>query len=173
MTDPWAVSMTKGGERSDMDYIGGKGGRPDRALGLPMVKPPWGRITAIDMNKGEHLWVKANGPAPEVFRNAPGAKGLDLSEAGDPGRAQLLVTKTLLFAGEGSGLLNGAPGAGGQTLHILDKKTGDRLGEVKLAGLTSGTPITYMVKGKQYIVIATTIRGEGGELVGLTLKDGN
>ena len=170
VTDPWVLAMQPAGDRSDMRYIGGRaGGRPDRPLGLPLVRPPWGRITAIDMNKGELLWQKANGPAPDVYRNNPAVKGIDLSEAGNPAPAMLLVTKTLLFAGEGSGLLNGAPNGGGPAFRAIDKKTGKILHELKLNGVTSGTPMTYLWKGKQYIVIATTNRTEGAELAALTL----
>ena len=173
VTDPFSIGMVQGGDRSDMAYIGTRGGRPDRPLGMPLVKPPWGRITAIDMNTGEHVWMKPNGAAPEVFQSNPAVKGIDLSEAGNPAPAMLLVTKTLLFAGEGSGLLNGAFGGGGPMLRILDKKTGQMIHQIKLGGVTSGTPMSYMVNGKQYIVIATTNRTEGAELVALTLKDSN
>jgi quinoprotein glucose dehydrogenase len=173
VTDPFALGMVPGGDRSDMAYIGTRGGRPDRPLGMPLVKPPWGRITAIDMNTGEHVWMKANGAAPNVFQNNPAARGIDLSEAGNPAPAMLLVTKTLLFAGEGSGLLNGAFGGGGPMLRILDKKTGQMIHQIKLDGVTSGTPMTYIANGKQYVVIATTNRTEGAELVALTLKDSN
>ena len=170
VTDPWVLAMQPAGDRSDMRYIGGRaGGRPELPLGLPLVRPPWGRITAIDMNKGEFLWQKANGPAPDVYRNNPAVKEIDLSEAGNPAPAMLLVTKTLLFAGEGSGLLNGAPNGGGPAFRAIDKKTGKILHELKLNGVTSGTPMTYLWKGKQYIVIATTNRTEGAELVALTL----
>jgi quinoprotein glucose dehydrogenase len=92
-----------------------------------------------------------------------------LSEAGNPAPAMLLVTRTLLFAGEGSGLLNGAPNGGGPAFRAIDKKTGKILHELKLNGVTSGTPMTYLWKGKQYIVIATTNRTEGAELAALTL----
>jgi len=170
VTDPWVLAMQPAGDRSDMRYIGGRaGGRPDPPLGLPLVRPPWGRITAIDMNKGEFLWQKANGPAPDVYRNNPAVKGIDLSEAGNPAPAMLLVTRTLLFAGEGSGLLNGAPNGGGPAFRAIDKKTGKILHELNLNGVTSGTPMTYLWKGKQYIVIATTNRTDGAELVALTL----
>jgi len=170
VTDPWVLAMQPAGARSDMRFIGGRaGGRPDRPLGLPLVRPPWGRITAIDMNKGEFLWQKANGPAPDVYRDNPAVKGIDLSEAGNPAPAMLLVTKTLLFAGEGSGLLNGAPNGGGPAFRAIDKKTGKILHELKLNGVTSGTPMTYLWRGKQYIVIATTNRTEGAELVALAL----
>jgi len=175
VTDPWAAGMAKSdGTRSDMDYIGGRtGGRPERPFGLPLVKPPWGRITAIDMNTGDHVWMKGNGPAPDAFRNNPAVKGIDLNQAGNPAPAMLLVTKTLLFAGEGSGLLNGAPSGGGPMFRMFDKKTGQILHEMRMPGVTSGAPMTYMWKGKQYIVIATTNRTEGAELVAITLKDGN
>jgi quinoprotein glucose dehydrogenase len=175
VTDPWVLAMAPATpDRSDMAYIGGRGaGRPERPLGLPLVRPPWGRITAIDMNTGEHVWMKANGSAPDAYRNLPAAKGLDLSEAGNPAIAMLLVTKTLLFAGEGAGLVNGAPNGGGPTLRMFDKKTGKILHEMKMPGLTSGTPMTYLWRGKQYIVLATTNRTEGAELVALTLPNGN
>jgi quinoprotein glucose dehydrogenase len=172
VTDPFSLGVMKSGERSDMAYSG-RGGRPERPLGLPLVKPPWGRITAIDMNTGDLAWMKPNGAAPEIFQNNPAVKGIDLSDAGNPAPAMLLVTKTLLFAGEGSGLLNGSPGGGGPMLRILDKKTGRLIHQIKLGGVTSGVPMTYSMNGKQYIVIATTNRTDGAELVALTLKDLN
>jgi quinoprotein glucose dehydrogenase len=81
----------------------------------------------------------------------------------------LLVTKTLLFAGEGSGLLNGAPNGVGPAFRAIEKKTGKILHELKLNGVTSGAPMTYLWNDKQHIVIATTNRIEGAELVALTL----
>jgi quinoprotein glucose dehydrogenase len=175
VTDPWVLSMVPATpDRSDMAYIGGpRSGRPELAFGLPLVRPPWGRITAIDMNTGDHVWMKANGAAPDVFRNAPSAKGLDLSDAGHPAPAMLLLTKTLLFTGEGAGIVNGAPGGGGPTFRVFDKKTGKILHEMKMNGVTSGAPMTYFFRGKQYIVLATTNRTDGAELVALTLRDGN
>ncbi len=173
VTDPWIYAMAKSTPgQSEMAYVG-RGGRPDRAFGLPIVRPPWGRITAINMNTGEHAWQKPNGPAPEAFTSLPIAKGLDLSQAGNPAIAMLLVTKTLLFTGEGVAMVNGVPGGGGPTFRVFDKANGKILHEMKMPGLTSAPPMTYSLRGKQYIVLATTSRTEGAELVALTLRDGN
>ena len=68
--------------------------------GLPLIKPPWGRITAIDLNTGEHLWMAANGDTPDYIKNHPALKGIDLGNTGKPSRSLLMVTKTLLFAPE-------------------------------------------------------------------------
>ena len=173
VTDPWIYALAKSTpDVSELAYIG-RGGRPDRALGFPIVRPPWGRITAINMNTGEHAWMKPNGPAPEAFTSLPAAKGLDLTQAGNPAIAMLLVTKTLLITGEGSAMVNGVPGAGGATLRVWDKTTGAILHEMKMPGQTSAPPMTYFWRGKQYIVLATNNRTEGSELVALTLRDGN
>ena len=84
------------------------------AMGLPLIKPPWGRITAIDLNTGEHVWMVPNGQAPEYVRKHPALAGIDLSGAGNPERAPLLVTKTLLFSGDGAGLFSSGPQGGGR-----------------------------------------------------------
>jgi quinoprotein glucose dehydrogenase len=68
-------------------------------------------------------------------------------------------------------LLNGAPGGGGPMFRIFDKKTGAILHELRMPGVTSGAPMTYMHKGKQYVVLVTTSRTDGGELVAITLRD--
>ena len=88
-------------------------GHPLRPLGLPLFKPPWGRITAIDLNSGEHVWMIPNGDTPEDVKNHPALKGVQLPKTGRPDKAGLLVTKTLLFAGEGSGIAGASGSAGG------------------------------------------------------------
>lgn len=178
-------------KRSDMGYIaapGGRGGprrepqggmprfdvesqsRPNMGpQGLPLVKPPWGRITAIDLNSGEHVWMIANGDAPEAVKNHPALKGIDLSAAGKPERSPLLVTKTLLFGADGSGLFNAGPGAGGKMFRAIDKKTGAIVHELELPASTTGVPMTYLVDDKQYILVATGARGTPAELVALAI----
>src|SRR5204863_9122511 len=105
--------------------------RPNRTnigpQGLPLIKPPWGRITAIDLNTGDHVWMIANGEAPDYVKNHPLMKGIDLSKAGRPERALLMVTKSLLFSGEGAGLFTAAPGAGGKKFRAINKKTGESI----------------------------------------------
>ncbi len=117
--------------------------------GLPFTKPPYGRITAIDLNVGEHVWMVPNGDGP---RNHPTLKDLGLPPLGVAGRPTPLLTKTLLFLGEGSDAVAATTG-GGKMFRAYDKATGNVLWETELpAGATSG-PMTYMFDGKQYIVV--------------------
>jgi quinoprotein glucose dehydrogenase len=137
--------------------------------GLPLIKPPWGRITAIDMNTGEHVWMIANGDAPDAVKNHPALKGIDLKNAGKPERSPLMVTKTLLFGADGSGLFNAGPGGGGKIFRAIDKKTGAILHEMALPASTTGVPMTYMVNDRQFIVVAIGARGFPAELVALAI----
>jgi len=131
--------------------------------GLPFTKPPYGSITAIDMNRGEILWKVANGDGP---RNHPALKGLNLPPLGVAGRPTPLLTKTLLFLGEGSEVLAGVLGSG-KKFHAYDKKTGKVVWETELpAGTTSG-PITYLFAGKQYIVVPIGDKQSPAEWVAL------
>ena len=153
--------FAKGGQESIEPNIGPRG--------LPLVKPPWGRITAIDLNTGEHVWMIANGGAPDDVKKNPALRGVDLSKAGKPERSPLLVTKTLLFGADGSGLFNAGPGAGGKMFRAIDKKTGTIVYEFELPASTTGVPMTYMVDDKQYIVVAIGARGVPAELVALAI----
>lgn len=147
---------------------------PAGPRGLPLVKPPWGRITAIDMNTGEHLWMKPNGAAPREVREHPDLQGLglDFSKMGQNGRPGTLVTKTLLFVGEGGGVRGGAAsifGAGGPIFRAYDKMTGEVIAEINLPLNPTGSPLSYMLDGKQYIVLAGATKESGAELIALTL----
>jgi hypothetical protein len=126
---------------------------------LPLVKPPWGRITAIDLNTGDHAWMIPNGSAPDYVKNHPAMKGIDLSKAGRPSRSPLMVTKTLLFGADGANFFNAVPGGGGNTFRAIDKKTGEIIHEMQLPGMATGIPMTYMKDGRQYIVGS---RGDDG-----------
>ncbi|MEJ1960285.1 MAG: PQQ-binding-like beta-propeller repeat protein [Gammaproteobacteria bacterium] len=157
---------------SNMRYVGVYGeGFPNGSLGgpsgLPLVKPPWGRITAINLNSGEHVWMVPNTDTPEWARNNPALAGVTLPRTGSFDQVGLLVTKTLLFAGEGSGLWR--PGGGGNKLRAHDKATGAILHELTLPANQSGIPMTYEVDGRQFIVVAVGAKGLPGELVALTL----
>jgi quinoprotein glucose dehydrogenase len=157
---------------SEMRYVGAYGeGFPNGSLGgpagLPLVKPPWGRITAIDLNTGKHAWMVPNADTPDWARNNPALKGIDLGKTGSFDQVGLLVTKTLLFSGEGSGLWRA--GGGGNKLRAHDKATGEVLFEFTLPANQSGVPMTYEVGGKQYLVVAVGARGSPGELVALAL----
>jgi quinoprotein glucose dehydrogenase len=137
--------------------------------GLPLVKPPWGRVTAIDLNTGDILWVKANGSTPDYIKNHPALKGIDLGETGRPSRALLMVTKSLLFSNDGNNLWVVPAGGGGNMFRALDKKTGQTIHEMALPAMVTGVPMTYMANGKQYIVVAVGAQGVPAELVALSL----
>jgi quinoprotein glucose dehydrogenase len=137
--------------------------------GLPLVKPPWGRVTAIDLNTGDILWVKANGSTPDYIKNHAALKGIDLGETGRPSRALLMVTKTLLFSNDGNNLWVVPAGGGGNMFRALDKKTGQTIHEMALPSMVTGIPMTYMADGKQYIVVAVGAQGVPAELVALSL----
>ncbi len=129
---------------------------------LPLVKPPWGRITAIDLNTGEHVWWMPNADTPPHVREHPALAGIDLGRTGVPTRAVLLVTKTLLFAGEG---WEGHP-----VLRAHDKATGAILAEIALPAAATGLPMTYMVDGRQYIVVPVGSPDAAAELVALAVR---
>ena len=136
---------------------------------LPLIKPPWGRITAIDLNTGDHVWMVPNGDTPDCVKNHPALKGLTIPRTGKPERSGIMVTKTLVFAGEGSGLFAMPPYAGGPMFYAYDKKTGAVVSEFKLPANQSGVPMTYMLDGRQYIVVAVGARRQPGELVALSV----
>ena len=155
-------------ETSDMDYIALMGSTAIGPFGLPLVKPPYGRITAIDLNTGEHKWMVANADTPQWIKDLPALKGVRIPRTGLPDRVGMLVTKTLLFAGEGSGLY-GTDGAGGNKFRSYDKATGEIISTLELPANQCGLPMTYSVNGKQYIVVAVGAADHPGEIVALSL----
>jgi quinoprotein glucose dehydrogenase len=158
-TSPYLSSLQPGGSRSEMPYIaaGSLGGV--NVMGLPLIKGPYGRITAIDLNTGEHAWMIPNGKPQDSIVNNPALKaaGVDASHWGGGQRSPILITKTLLFEGS-------------DTLRAIDKKTGAIVNEMPLgANLTGGT-MTYSINGRQFIVaVVGGQQGGGAELVGLAL----
>ncbi|HEY8519415.1 MAG TPA: pyrroloquinoline quinone-dependent dehydrogenase [Gammaproteobacteria bacterium] len=146
-------------------------GPPRLALavqGLPLLKPPYGRISAIDMNRGEILWQIAHGETPDNIREHPLLQGLDIPRTGQPGSPGTLVTRTLLIAGEP--LFTTQPdGTRGAMLRAYDKATGREVGAVRLPAPQTGSPMTYMHEGAQYIVVAVSGPGYPGELIALRL----
>ena len=140
--------------RSNFQYSRAPGGSGAGPRGLPLFKPPYGRITAIDLNKGEHAWQIPHGDGPRQKVNELLANGKDVGPLGAGGGGPLL-TKTLLFVGQGSGGRGGGGGGGGNVMRAFDKATGKVIAEIPLAANPHGTPMTYMAGGKQYIVVAT------------------
>ncbi|MGH9385572.1 MAG: PQQ-binding-like beta-propeller repeat protein [Vicinamibacterales bacterium] len=136
--------------------------------GFPIFKPPYGRITALDMNRGELLWMVANGDGP---RHHPLVKDLNLPPLGIPGRAAPLLTRSLLFIGEGSDSIPGTnrEGMWGKKFRAYDKGTGKVLWETELPAGTTGAPMTYTHRGKQYIVVAVGGREYPAEWIAFAL----
>jgi glucose dehydrogenase len=139
----------------------------DGPQGLPLVKPPYGRITAIDLNSGDHLWMAPNGNGP---RDHPLLKDLNLPPLGQAGRAAPLLTKSFLFMGEGDMVGISMPKfSGGNLFRAYDKKTGKVVWELDLGAGTTAPPISYMHKGKQYIVVGVGGVNHPAELVALSV----
>ena len=137
--------------------------------GLPIIKGPYGRITAIDLNRGEHVWMRPNGDGPRFH---PLLRDLKLPPLGYPNRPAPLVTKTLLFLGEGSDAISGTAGADwtwGSKFRAYDKATGDVIWEMELPSGTTAGPMTYMLNGKQFIVVSIGARNHPPEYVALSL----
>jgi len=176
---PILVALDEGGRADDPDasaYVRVGSIYPPDPRGLPLVKPPWGRITAIDMNTGEHLWTRPNGPAPRDVREHPDLQGLglDFSSMGQNSRVGTLVTSTLLFAGEGGGVRGGAGsryGAGGPGFRAYDKLTGELVAEITLPVNPTAPPMSYMLNGKQYIVMPGATLETNGKLIALALPN--
>ena len=147
---------------------GGEGGAVLTVQGLPLVKPPYGRITAFDMNKGDIVWQVAHGDTPDNIRNHPALKGLNIPRTGRIGRIGVLATKTLLIAGE-AGFATQPDGRRGALLRAYDKATGQDAGAVYMPAPQTGSPMTYMLGGKQYIVLAISGAGFGAELIAYRL----
>jgi len=144
---------------------GGGGGLT--VQGLPLLKPPYSRISAIDLNKGDILWYIANGETPDNVRNHPALKGLNIPRTGRPGQIGPLVTKTLLIAGEGG--VGTTPSGRGAMLRAYNKADGKEVGAVYMPAPQSGSPMTYMLNGKQYIVLAVSGGNYSGELLAFRL----
>jgi quinoprotein glucose dehydrogenase len=154
--------------RVDADYTLG-GGLPT-VQGLRLLKPPYGRITAYNMNKGEIAWQIPNGDTPDNVKNHPALKGINIPKTGKPSVAGILVTKTMLFAGEGSG--------GASIFRAYDKATGAEIWQAPMPGPQVSLPMTYMLNGRQFIVLAvrgsapnpqTGAPGFGAQLVAFAL----
>jgi glucose dehydrogenase len=165
--------------RSDERYISGsaaprapgaRGGGPGGLTvdGLPLIKPPYASITAINLDTGDILWHIAHGETPDNIRNNPALKDVAIPRTGRPGVFSVLVTKTLIIAGE-RGTFTTPSGQVGAMLRAYDKATGKDVGSVYMPAGQTGTPMTYMLNGKQYIVLAIAGPGFPAELIAFKL----
>jgi quinoprotein glucose dehydrogenase len=149
--------------------------RPEGRLlsieGLPIVKPPYGTLSAINLERGDFSWQVPHGDTPDVVRNHPALKGMNVPKTGQGGMAGLVVTKTLVVLGDPQ--LTAPPGRmRGAMLRAYDKKTGEQTGAVWMPAPQSGSPMTYMVQGRQYIVVAVGGGNYSAEYIAFALPDG-
>jgi len=164
-----AVLTPADAKLTDFDYVRATTAVVQGPRGLPIVRPPWSKVTATDLNTGEHRWFKPIGPAPESVRDHPALRGLnlDFSSMGYTSiRPSPVLTQTLLFLPDG-GALSGDPG--GNMLRAYDKKNGTVVAEIALPSKSTGAPMTYMHKGTQYVVTAVSTREHPAELVALAV----
>ncbi len=147
----------------------GSGYVPLNVDGLPLLKPPYGTISAINLDKGEIVWQIAHGETPDVVRNYPALKGMNIPRMGqETYNIGTLVTKTLVIAGDGQ-ITTTSDHPRGAMLRAYDKKTGKEVGAVYMPAPQSGSPMTYMVNGKQYIVVAVSGGAYSGEYIAYSL----
>ncbi len=134
--------------------------------GLPLTKPPYGRVTAIDLKTGETVWTAPMGDGP---RNNPALRGLKLGRLGWPYWGRPLLTKTLLFIAQEGGTEKRHSPTDDPNIQVFDKRSGKLIAEVPLPSFASGSPMTYLDHGKQYIVVAIGGGNIPAELVALSL----
>jgi quinoprotein glucose dehydrogenase len=149
---------------------GGGGGGGFTVQGLPIVKPPYGVLSAVNLDRGVIDWQVPHGDTPDAVRNHPALKGLNIPKTGQAGTSAvgLMVTKTLVVMGDPQ--ITTPPGrARGAMLRAYDKKTGEQVGEILMPAIQSGSPMTYSVDGKQYIVVAVSGGNYSGEYIAYTL----
>jgi quinoprotein glucose dehydrogenase len=163
-TNPGVIGLTRNTNPEqtgiDSDYTFG-GGLP-QIQGLRILKPPYGRITAYNMNRGEIAWQIPNGDTPENVKAVAAKLGITIPRTGKPSQTGIMVTRTLLFAAEGSG--------GDPILHAYDKATGADLAQIPLPGPGVSLPMTYMHDNRQFVVIgARGGAGAGAQLVAFAL----
>jgi quinoprotein glucose dehydrogenase len=152
---------------SDAGAFGGL--RNVSVQGLPLLKPPYGTIAAIDLAKGEVAWEIPNGETPDTVRNHPALQGVSLGRTGRAGQPPgALATKTLLIAAE-PGYGPTPDGTRGSMLRAYDKRTGREFAALQLPAPQSGSPMTYLLNGRQFLVIAVSGNDYPGELIAYAL----
>ena len=136
--------------------------------GLPLVKPPYGLLTAINLDRGEIVWQVPHGDTPDTVRNNPALKGLNIPKTGQQGNVGIVVTKTLVIVGDPQ-LSTTPEHPRGAMLRAYDKKTGEQVGAIWMPAPQSGSPMTYTVDGKQYIIVAVSGGNYSGDYIAFSL----
>ena len=150
---------------------GGRGGRGEGGLtvqGMPIVKPPYGVLAAIDLDQGKIKWRVPHGDTPDVVRTSPLLKGITIPKTGQSVSVGLVVTKTLVILGDGQFTTTDEHPRGAM-LRAYDKATGKEVGSIFMPAPQSGSPMTYMVNGRQYIVVAVSGGPYSGEYISYAL----
>jgi quinoprotein glucose dehydrogenase len=138
--------------------------------GLPIITPPYGLLAAIDLHDGDLIWSVPHGDTPDEIRNHPALKGLNIPKTGQRGSVGLLVTKTLVVMGDPQ-VTTTDEHPRGAMLRAYDKATGEQLGAVLMPAGQSGSPMTYAIDGKQYIVVAVSGGPYSGDYIAYALPD--
>jgi quinoprotein glucose dehydrogenase len=144
---------------------GDEGFKPLTVNGLSIIKPPYSTISAIDLDSGEIKWQVAHGETPDYVRNNPALKGMNIPRTGQTGfNIGTLVTKSLVIAGDGM-VTTTADHPRGAMLRAYDQNTGKEVGAVWMPAQQSGSPMTFMHNGKQYIIVAVSGGNYSGEYI--------
>ena len=159
---PSVLAMEPDSAHSDMRYVLASAAAPT-VRGLPLVRPPYGTLTAIDLRSGDRAWQVPNGETPDAIRRHPALAGLAIPTTGSPTRPVLLATRTLLLTAEGWG--------GRPALRALDKRTGRLVASIPLPGSVTSVPMTYRWRGRQYVALWVDAADgrPGAQLVALAL----
>ena len=163
-TSLFRAQVVEGLPKAGVRYHNPRGqvvGPPTAVFGLPLIKPPYSRVTAVDLKTGNRLWMVPHGNTPELIKKNPRLQGVEIPNTGaQTFGTGLLVTSTLLFGGEGGAT---------PVLRAWDKQTGAVVAEIALPGPTTGFPVTYTKGGRQYIAVAARV-GDAVEIVALALQ---
>jgi quinoprotein glucose dehydrogenase len=168
MTNPFVANLLPGDAgKTNLRYRASTRELFQGPQGLPLMKPPYGRVTALDLNRGDLAWTVPNGDGP---RNHPAIAHLKLGPLGNPVRSAVIVTRSLVFATVGDQItVRTPPNGGGRQFSALDKATGALVWKTELDAGATGAPMTYMHQGKQYIVFAIGGQQHPAEFVALAL----
>jgi len=141
---------------------------PLNVQGLTIVKPPYGVLSAVNLDRGDLVWQVPHGDTPDNVRNHPALKGLNIPKTGQQGSVGLMVTKTLVVLGDPQ-VTTTPEHPRGAMLRAYDKKTGNQVGAILIPAPQSGSPMTYAVDGRQYMVVAVSGGSYSGEYIAFSL----
>ncbi len=165
------VTALRAKEARENAPLGAEGAGGLNVRGLPIVKPPYGVLAAVDLDKGQLKWQTPHGDTPDNIRNNPALAGMNIGKTGQAGTSAvgLLVTKSLVIMGDPQSTT--ASGKRQAFLRAYDKMSGKEVGAVAIPAQQSGTPMTYSVDGKQYVIVAVSDPRYSGEYIAFSLPN--